>query len=131
MALDPINQFQTAPGPEPSRRFAADNVRSRTYASIAGAPTLPLRTPLKAQAGNTGFVEPWTDGAEVVGFVWPHPVATSATGQTIGAMALDGQLNGQDIPVPAGQTQAALITALKSIELRKLGWRVEGIGALV
>lgn len=69
------------------------------------------------------------DGAdEIAGFVYPDPIQLSATGETIhSCLQGGGAIHRDDIPLPAGESQSELDAALRSVELQKLGFRIQGL----
>lgn len=69
------------------------------------------------------------DGAdEVAGFVYPDPIQLSATGETIhSCLQGGGAIHRDDIPLPAGESQSELDAALRSEELLKRGFRIQGL----
>lgn len=104
-----------------------DGVQPKRYAAVAGAPTLALGLPV-VKDGTSGFWRSWVDADAIPhGFVYPSPAKMSATGETIHSTLVHGTIHASDVVLPAGQTLATLQAALKNIELRKLGFDVQGL----
>lgn len=120
MALDPksLGRDDTLFDGFP-RMFVKHNERVK-MAAIAGAPTLPVAYPIQA-SGTAGVYEPWQDGSEIVAFIAHEPQTASATGERLMVVMLMGEIHYEDVVLPAGATQGALETALRSAELRQRG----------
>lgn len=76
---------------------------------------------------TTAGVESANNGLDkICGFAWPDAILLQAGGEVIGQVMFEGTIHRDDIPLN-GVLQAPLDTALKDIELRKLGIVVEGL----
>lgn len=120
MALDPKSLGRDDTLFDGSKRiFVKHNDRVKV-AAIAGAPTLPIGYPLE-ESVTAGTYQPWQDGNEISCIVAHEPQATSATGESLVVAMIRGEIHWEDVELPAGATQGALETALKSAELNKRG----------
>ena len=103
-----------------------------TLLNVAGAPTYAPGTPLTLNASGKWIV--WTNTAKVEGFVYfqnegdfpSHGVTVHATNDVQGIVLVRGQIHYLDIPLPGGEVQGNLDTALKSGP-RELGLDIQGL----
>jgi hypothetical protein len=65
--------------------------------------------------------------AKIRAFVYPLPVALSATGEVLGTIFIVGVLHRDDVIVPAGETQNSLDAALRDPDVRNAGLIVQGL----
>lgn len=71
------------------------------------------------------------DTAEIDGFLWaPLTHAGLAAGETVIQVFRAGLVHAGDVPLPSGESQGVLDTALKSIELRKKGINIQGLAGV-
>lgn len=93
-------------------------------ALLTGAAHVLVNT-TDASIGEAGAIE---------GFLWSpvSTIASSATGELLVQIFREGLVHAGDVPLPttASQTQAELDVALRSVELRKLGIKVQGLADL-
>lgn len=112
----------------------------RTYPIKSGtAVTFTPGTAFAYEAANdASVVEPWIDadaGTKTIAmFLWDREVTRSASGEILATFMVDGRLHHDDVPTTdkdgtaiTGLSQGALTTALKDVELRRLGFQVTGI----
>lgn len=79
----------------------------------------------------TAGVESVATGIDkIAGFVWPDAVVLSGSGEVIGNVALEGIIHRDDVPLVSPVIQAGLDAALKDIELRKLGFEIQGLAGV-
>ena len=112
----------------PNLRFVPyeDGIRPGTMSTVATGPSFAHGTPL-TKSGDEWI--PWVDAAVIDGLLWAQlePHVSSATDETHIQVFRRGRVHHDDVPVPAGQTQGALTTALKLQSLRTLGIEVSGV----
>lgn len=82
-------------------------------------------------AQTTAGVESESVGLnKIVAFVWPDPIVLSGSGEVIGNVALEGIIFRDDVPLVSPVTQPQLDAALKDIELRRLGFEIQGLAGV-
>src|SRR5690554_6946667 len=94
--------------------------------AVAGDPFLPVLTPLTFDTTTQDYWV-WVDGGQLDAFLvsgsdGENGHQSSSTGETLIVVSL-GQFEVayEDIPVPAGQTQSALLTAVQGLNARRTG----------
>lgn len=120
MALDPKSLGRDDTLFDGSKRICVHKNERVKVAAIAGAPELPVGYPLQESA-TLGTYEPWQDGSEIAAITAHEPQATSAAGECLVVVMIRGEIHFEDVELPAGATQGALDTALRSAELNKRG----------
>lgn len=112
---------------------APDGIQPGLLAALAADTDLPHMTPLTFASG-TGHWSVWTDAdAEVHGFLFTDGAEDHKgllAGETSIAVFKKGTVDGRDIPLPTGQTQGTLETALKTAGLRDRGVVVTGLAGV-
>ena len=102
-----------------------DGIRPGTLAALTGAPVLPHATPL-TKSGDNWIL--WVDAAVIDGFLWSELTHESdAADETTIQVFRAGRVHHDDVPVPSGQSQGALTTALKAQALRTKNIEVSGV----
>ena len=126
MALVPKDLGATDTPFAQSLRFDVRHNKAVKFNNVAGAPTLPVGTPLVENAG--GGYDKWTQVAAlpIVAFVHPLPVTVDAVGEVLGVVMIAGDLHRDDVPL-GGETQGNLDTALKASTLRTRDLLVQGL----
>jgi len=105
--------------------------------AIAGAPLLPMNTPM-AQNTVTGFWEPFVqggaDGTAVIRAFLLCDHQSSAAGETVAELVFAMEIHRNDINTAAiravlggGATEAQLDTALGASLLRELDFYIQGL----
>lgn len=132
MAIEPVQLKTSSADTVRKRRMAPvdGGVLVKTFAAVAGAPTLQPGTAVGIDSTSKKFV-PWTSGGAaagtdlIKGIVWPNPIPTHATNDVLGNVMVAGEIHPDDIlvgPLSVGQ-EAALVTALaaQAQALRDMG----------
>lgn len=129
-------EFYTSDTVAAEPRAVATRAAVRKFATAAGSPTLARLTPV-ARNTSTGQWVAWTNGGAngtgtIKGFVWSDNdgLALDASDETLGVVMLEGQIHHDDVPVPSGESQGNLTTALQAETLRELGIFVQGTDSL-
>lgn len=118
MPLNNPDQMSSTTVGSSLRIWPADGgIETKEVAAVSGAPLLPLLTPM-AYNTSTGIWVVWTNGGAngtgtIKGFL-ARELQTHATNTALASMLTAGQVHFDDIPVPAGETEGNLITALQS-----------------
>lgn len=126
----PLPRIQPAEGP--------GAVTNRAFAAVAGAPTLPVGTPIYIAAA-TGLANKIVPGAlaatnDIWGIVWPEAIKLADTGggEVLGRVMEKGSIHYKDIEAlsvsatPAGTVLAGTLQQLKDC-CRKPSNRTRGI----
>ena len=128
MALNANELFSSATR-NPQGRHVWSMIQPKVIAATSGAPILAQMTPISrgASAGDPWVV--WADAADLVGFVADKEgIATNATDEVMGNVALSGIIHIDDIVIPAGSTLAALKTALYTLNADNgHDWEIQGL----
>lgn len=132
MAYNPNELFATGTG-NTSYRVQPTWIQAKTLAAIGAAPTLPVLTPL-AFNSSTGKWVVWTNGGAngtgtIVGFLWPDAVTADAANDSLINVLVKGVIHHDDIPVPSGESQGNLDTALKTGLLAR-GLIIQGLAGV-
>ena len=133
MALQPEELFGDANTQLPNLRAypAEDGIGVRQLEALGADADVAHLTPLFNNGDGTWGV--WADAdARVDGFLWAPDEAHAglAAGETHIQVFLAGVVHYDDIPLPAGQTQATLDGLLQSQNMRDQGIRVQGIDSV-
>lgn len=107
-------------------RMHVEQNKAVKIAAITGGPTLALATPIM-ETGTTGTYAVWATGSPIVGFIAHQAHKSSAAGETLAVVMLEGEIHAADVVLPSGQTQANLDAALKASTLRTRGIHVQGL----
>ena len=118
----------------PNLRVDAKTILPKTLSNVAGGPTLPVLTPMAFNTSTNKWVV-WTNGGlngagTISGFLWPDQSVLDATNDVVAQMLMEGRVHHDDVPVPSGETQGNLTTALKGVTLRQKGIYIVGIDAV-
>lgn len=125
MAYVPHELFDSG-SQEGTLRVIPEHILPKTFAVVLAETTLPKLTPLTYDSvGGTGWIV-WTAAAAIDGFVWPEDAVLSTTGEVIWNVLMAGTIHRDDIPVPDGEIQADLDTALR-VGLRAKGFHIQGL----
>lgn len=128
MALDPNEGFASN-SVDPKLRVDALTIQPKKFASGSG--TFAELTPVAFNTSSNMWVV-WTSGGSdgtgtIKGFVWPDQVVLDGSNEVLGNVLLQGKVHYDDIPVPAGETQNDLDTALRTGGLREAGIIIQGL----
>lgn len=100
--------------------------------AVVGDPFLPVLTPLTFDTTTQDY-SVWVDAGQLDAFLvsgsdGENGHQSSSTGETMIVVSL-GQFEVayEDIPVPAGQTQSALLTAVQGLNARRTGIHVRKV----
>lgn len=119
----------------------SDGIAVSTLAALAADVVLPHLTPLffdLSLNGGKGYWTVWSEngaGADDVldGLLWA-PDSTGHQGLLAGETQIQvfkrGVVHRDDIPIPSGESQAGLDTALRAMLLRQKGIVVQGLDAV-
>jgi hypothetical protein len=131
MALEPKELFGDAVSQTPNLRAFPyqDGIVPSQLETLGAAADLPHLTPLVNNGDGTWGVWADADADTVQGLLWApdEAHAGSDTGETMIVVFKRGLVHYDDIPLPAGQTQATLDSALAHSSLRDAGIIVQGL----
>lgn len=118
----------------PNLRVDAKTILPKTLAAEAGAALLPVLTPMAFNTSTNQWVV-WTNAGvngtgTISGFLWPDEAQLDASDEVLAQMLMEGKVHHDDVPVPSGETQGNLTTALKDVTLREKGIYIVGIDAV-
>lgn len=108
------------------RMYVKDNKAVKLAGHGVADTELPAGTPLAEDGVTAGLYNTWTDGDDIACFLQYKHTQLNA-GETLAVVMLAGDIHYADVPLPTGQTQNALDTALKAAALGEKGIRVQGL----
>lgn len=104
--------------------------RPKTLVAVGAAPLYAQLTPMAVHA-TTGKWAVWANAGSnnlniISGFLL-EATQTDATNEVLAVMILAGKIHFSDIPIPSGETEANLKTALRAVTTREKGFDIEGL----
>jgi len=115
MAIQPKELYSAAQTTSFSLRMHPHPDGTKPALFFAGTALLPVGTPL-VKDSSASQLRAWADADTttnaIVAFVYPLAVQLVAGAEVIHTVMLKGTLHVDDIPTPAAQTRATLLTAL-------------------
>lgn len=130
MAINNQQLVGTFGASTPDLRAFPTQSHPKTFANVAGGPTLARLTPVAYNTSTNKWVA-WdayggNDVETIRGFVYPEAIVLDATNDVIGVVMTEGNIHYDDIALPTGEVEADLKAALQS-GVKDRGFNIQGL----